>query len=118
MRLLIDMSLSPSWVQFLADRGFESVHWSNVGHPSAPDSEEYASQNGLVVFTHDLDFGALLASRKTRQPSVVQIRAQDVLPTAIGEIVVRAINAGSLHLEAGALVTVDPNRNRIRLLPI
>ena len=84
MKLLIDMSLSPSWVQFLADQGFESIHWSNVGRPSAPDSEimEYASQDGLIVFTHDLDFGALLANRKSRQPSVIQIRAQDVLPTA------------------------------------
>ena len=56
----------------------------HVGQPSAPDSEimEYASQDGLIVFTHDLDFGALLANRKSRQPSVIQIRAQDVLPTA------------------------------------
>jgi predicted nuclease of predicted toxin-antitoxin system len=79
---------------------------------------DYATQNGLVIFTHDLDFGALLASQKTGQPSVIQIRAQDILPTEIGEMVVRALNASRSHLEAGALVTVDPSRNRIRLLPI
>jgi len=27
---------------------------------------DYASENGFVLFTHDLDFGALLASRETR----------------------------------------------------
>jgi len=120
MKLLIDMNLSPVWVQFLADSGFESVHWSSIGRPSAPDTQimDYASANGMVIFTHDLDFGALLASRKTRRPSVLQVRTQDVLPTAIGQIVVRALHTSRAHLETGALVTVDPNRSRIRLLPI
>ena len=79
---------------------------------------DYAVANGFVIFTHDLDFGALLADRKTRQPSVIQIRTQDVLPTAIGSIVVRALKACRQQLEEGALVTVDPRRERIRLLPI
>ena len=56
MKLLIDMNLSPLWVQFLADSGFAGIHWSSIGRPSAPDSEiiDHASRNGLVVFTHDL----------------------------------------------------------------
>jgi predicted nuclease of predicted toxin-antitoxin system len=37
MRLLIDMNLSPLWVQFLADAGFDSIHWSQIGLASAPD---------------------------------------------------------------------------------
>jgi predicted nuclease of predicted toxin-antitoxin system len=79
---------------------------------------DYASANGLIVFTHDLDFGALLANRESRQPTVSQIRTQDVLPTATGGMVVRARNASRSQLEEGALVTVDPNRYRIRLLLI
>ena len=120
MKLLIDMNLSPLWVQFLADSGFDSVHWSTVGRPSAPDTQimDYAVANGLVIFTHDLDFGALLANRKTRQPSVIQVRTQDVLPAAIGGNVVSALRASGSHLEAGALVTVDLYRSRIRVLPI
>jgi predicted nuclease of predicted toxin-antitoxin system len=77
-----------------------------------------ASANRLVIFTHDLDLGALLANRRTLQPSVIQIRAQDILQSAIGAMVVRALHASRKHLEAIALVTVDPNRSRIRLLPI
>jgi predicted nuclease of predicted toxin-antitoxin system len=74
MKLLIDMNLSPLWVEFLAASGFESIHWSKVGDPAAPDCVimDYAAANGLVIFTHDLDFGALLADRKSRQPSVIQ----------------------------------------------
>jgi predicted nuclease of predicted toxin-antitoxin system len=120
MKILIDMNLSPLWVQFLAESGFDSLHWSSIGSPSAPDTQimDFAGANGLVVFTHDLDFGAILASRKVRQPSVIQVRTQDVLPVAIGELVVRALHASHSHLEAGALVTIDPHRYRIRLLPI
>ena len=120
MKLLIDMNLSPLWIEFLAASGFESIHWSEVGDPAAPDSVimDYAAANEFVIFTHDLDFGALLADRKSRQPSVIQIRTQDIVPAAIGPIVVRALTATRPQLEEGALVTVDPGRNRIRLLPI
>jgi predicted nuclease of predicted toxin-antitoxin system len=98
----------------------EAVHWSTIGNISAPDFEimHHAVQHGYIVFTHDLDFGMLLATSRTRRPSVIQIRSQDVLPSAIGETVVRAIAATRAHLEAGALITIDPARHRIRLLPI
>lgn len=117
---LIDMNLSPLWVKFLAEAGLESVHWSAVGAPSAPDSEimEYAASNGFVIFTHDLDFGALLAGRKSPRPSVIQIRAQDILPSSIGHVVAQAIQVSRDQLNAGALVTIEPNRSRIRLLPL
>jgi len=120
MKILVDMSLSPDWVPFLVDHGFQAVHWSKVGRASAPDREifDYASKNNFAVFTHDLDFGTLLAMQKTNGPSVLQIRSQDVLPTAIGELVLRAITATYSQLQAGALVTIDPARHRIRLLPV
>jgi predicted nuclease of predicted toxin-antitoxin system len=120
MRFLIDMNLSPLWVQFLAEKGFPAVHWSTVGQPGAADSEilEFAAANDWIVFTHDLDFGMLLAALRMRHPSVIQVRTQDVLPSAIGDIVVRAIQAAASHLETGALVTADTYRHRIRMLPI
>jgi predicted nuclease of predicted toxin-antitoxin system len=70
------------------------------------------------VFTHDLDFGMLLAATQRNSPSVIQIRCQDVLPKAIGGLVMRAIVVAETHLEEGALLTVDAARQRIRLLPI
>lgn len=120
MKILVDMNLSPTWVPFLAAHGSEAVHWSTVGQPSAADSEilSWAEANGFIVFTHDLDFGMLLAARKTRGPSVIQVRTQDVLPSVIGDTVLRAIEAARYHLDAGALVTVDRVDQRIRVLPI
>jgi predicted nuclease of predicted toxin-antitoxin system len=114
------MNLSPLWIRFLTGHGLEAVHWADIGHPTAPDAEivNYAADHGFVVFTHDLDFGAILAARKSNSPSVVQVRAQDILPESIGEIVVRALHATRPYLETGALVTIDPAHHRIRMLPI
>jgi predicted nuclease of predicted toxin-antitoxin system len=65
------MNLSPTWVQFLIAHGVEAQHWSAIGQGSAPDSQilDYAASNGFVVFTNDLDFGALLAASKSRSPA-------------------------------------------------
>jgi predicted nuclease of predicted toxin-antitoxin system len=66
MKILVDMSLSPDWVPFLVEHGFQAIHWSKIGRPSAPDQQifEYASRNGFAVFAHDLDFGTLLALQR------------------------------------------------------
>jgi predicted nuclease of predicted toxin-antitoxin system len=119
MKILVDMNLSPLWVPFLNGWGFQALHWSGAGAASAPDAEilEYAATHGFVLFTHDLDFGMLLAARSAKAPSVIQVRTQDVLPEAIGETVVRAIDAARANLQAGALVSVDLGGHRVRLLP-
>lgn len=76
MKLLVDMNLSPRWVQFLQDSGFEAVHWRDIGEVTAVDSEilRAAKQEGMIVLTHDLDFGAILAASGEDGPSVIQIR--------------------------------------------
>lgn len=78
----------------------------------------YASANDYVVLTHDLDFSAILAATHGEKPSVVQIRADDVSPDLIGAQVIIALKQMSSELENGALLTVDPNRTRMRLLPL
>jgi predicted nuclease of predicted toxin-antitoxin system len=100
MKFLIDMNLSPLWIPFLNQKGFEAIHWSEVGPPTALDTEimEYASSREFVIFTHDLDFGRLLAMRSSGGPSVVQIRTQDVLPSAVGDVVVNALKAATRTL--------------------
>lgn len=84
------------------------------------DSEimAYARMNNCVVLTHDLDFGAILAATQGEKPSVVQIRAEDVSPDVIGKQVVAALEQMATELEEGALLTVDPNRTRLRVLPL
>jgi predicted nuclease of predicted toxin-antitoxin system len=83
MKFLIDMNLSPRWVAFLRDSGWQAIHWSSSGPPDATDSEimAFAAANDYVVLTHDLDFGAILAVTHGQKPSVVQIRSENVSPT-------------------------------------
>jgi predicted nuclease of predicted toxin-antitoxin system len=120
MRFLVDMNLSPRWVNFLAAAGHEADHWIDVGEPNAPDRTilDHAHRNRLVILTQDLDFGTLLAVGGLSTPSVIQFRAQAVLPSDVGEQLLAAIDVASAHLETGALVTVDPVGHRVTVLPI
>lgn len=114
------MNLSPSWVEYLASAGVDATHWSEVGDARAKDRVimTHAWQHGFVVFTHDLDFGNILAVTRALGPSVIQVRTQDPVPEIMGELVVSAIQEYRSLLERGALVTVEPNKSRARVLPI
>ena len=120
MKLLLDMNLSPTWVRFLEENGFEAVHWSTTGEPSATDAVimAWARDRGFVVVTHDLDFSALLASTEALGPSVIQVRTQDVLPDAVCSDVVRVLREHRTALDEGAIVSIDELASRVRVLPI
>ena len=120
MRFLVDMNLSPRWVDFLVAAGHDAVHWVYVGEPNAPDRMilEHAHHNRLIILTQDLDFGTLLAVGGLSTPSVIQFRAQAVLPSDVGRQLLAAIEVAGAHLELGALVTVDPVGHRVTVLPI
>lgn len=120
MKILLDMNLSPAWTSFLKDAGWEATHWSTVGDPRAPDVivMAWAREHGYVVFTHDLDFGTMLALTRALGPSVIQIRCEDITPSGSGALVVRALRQFGETLERGALVVVDEARLRARVLPL
>lgn len=120
MKLLIDMNLSPRWAAVLGQAGHEAVHWSDVGKANASDSEimGFARENGFVVFTHDLDFSAILAATNGGKPSVIQVRAEDVSPDSLGDQVIAVILQMSGDLDAGVLLTLEPGRARVRVLPL
>jgi len=120
MKILIDMNLSPDWTTVLTAENIEAAHWSSVGKPNAPDEEimQYARENGYTVFTHDLDFGAMLALTQATSPSVLQIRAQDILPSSIGNIVITILQKYKMELEQGALIVFDKAKERVRILPL
>jgi predicted nuclease of predicted toxin-antitoxin system len=120
MKIVLDMNLSPAWVAFLEAAGHEVKHWSEIGAITAPDTEimEWARSNGYVVFTHDLDFSALLFATNATAPSVIQVRTEDIRPKSIGTQVLLALQNAEETLKQGALITIDPRKNRIRLLPL
>jgi len=120
MKILIDMNLSPSWVEVLARHGWQAVHWSTIGDPKAADKVlfDWARRHRFVVSTSDLDFGRLLALTHDSGPSVIQVRSQDVLPGHLEERLAGVLTRFEADLGAGALVTVDESKSRIRILPL
>lgn len=120
MKLLLDMNLSPDLVAGFADENFEAIHWSSIGDPKAKDIEimQYAVSNELVVFTHDLDFGAILATANSKSPSVVQLRTQDVLSEALVKLVASVLRQYKNEIADGCLIIIDPTKLRMRMLPL
>jgi predicted nuclease of predicted toxin-antitoxin system len=120
MRILIDMNLSPRWVDVFIDHNIEAIHWSNVGSAYASDIEimVYAKANDYVIFTHDLDFSAILAINHYQKPSVIQIRTGDLSPSISGQLVVNALFAAATEIEKGALITINLHKTRLHILPL
>ena len=73
-------------------------------------------KNRYIVFTNDLDYGALLFATAATSPSV--IRAEDIRPASAEHAVLFALEAAAEDLSTGALVTIDPRRLRISTLPL
>lgn len=120
MKLLVDMNLSPSWVERLARHGFEAVHWSTIGAATAPDLEilTWANEHRFVLITNDLDFSAILAASAGGSPSVVQIRTQDLLSDEAVSIVAKALEVHREDIKRGALLSIDDGGTRVRMLPL
>ena len=120
LKFLVDMNLSPSWIGWFAEHGWEAVHWSAVGEPGATDNVlvAWARERQYTLFSHDLDFSRILALSNANGPSVIQVRSQDVLPDSLGRFVLATLQQFSLQLEEGALLVLEEKRARVRILPL
>ena len=98
----------------------DSIHWTTIGACDAEDSLifSYALDGGWIVFTHDLDFGTLLAQTKSNGPSVIQARVEDPTPEIIGFLVLQLLKQFQSELFSGAIVTLAANKRKVRVLPI
>ena len=71
-----------------------------------------------IILTGDMDFAEIHAFESSVKPSVIQLRAKDMLPAALGALVVRALTIGGSNLALGAVITIKGERMRIAKLPI
>ena len=114
------MNLSPEWVQEFKYYEIEAIHWSAIGKHDAPDVIliDWAQKNEYVIFTHDLDFGTAIALTKAEKPSVIQVRTQNVTVAHLSKIVIPTVQTYADLLEKGALIVMDEDKQRIRILPL
>jgi predicted nuclease of predicted toxin-antitoxin system len=82
IKILIDMNLSPEWVNVFKLHNLSAIQWSEIGDPKADDYTilTWADQHDYVIFTQDLDFSEILPTTRAAAPSVIQLRSQDILP--------------------------------------
>ena len=120
MKILIDMNLSPEWVQEFKFHNIEAVHWSAAGKFDARDKiiMDWARKHDHIVFTHDLDFGTALALTRAEKPSVIQVRTQNVTVSHLSKIIIPTLKEHTNLLQKGALLVIDEDKQRIRILPL
>jgi len=120
MRFLADMGISQRVVTALRERGYEAVHLQEQGLGKLPDGEILAKARaeGLVLLTHDLDFGELLAASGGNLPSVIIFRLRDMRADNVNNHLSGILEKHSAALEKGVVCSVTERKVRIRALPI
>jgi len=120
MKILVDACLSPEWAGFLTENSYPATHWSFLGPLQAADAVVFqkALTDGFWIFTHDLDFGTILAFAGTSGPSVIQARLDDVSVAAAGSLLLQALRQFQGPLSQGCILTILPGRQRVRILPL
>jgi predicted nuclease of predicted toxin-antitoxin system len=114
------MNLTPLWVEFFKEAKYIAKRWSEIGNATDTDKEisDYAIENDYIVFTHDQDFATLLAYSKDNKPSVVILRTLDLVPERIGNYVLQQLEKNLDDISKGAVVIIEDDKVRVRLLPM
>ena len=120
MKVLLDMNIPLKYAAMLANKGIDTVRWSDVGSPRATDEEimKYARENNLVVLTYDLDFSTILAATHELKPSVAQIRASVLHAERATDLIAVALIQNTDEMEKGAIMSIDLHKSRLRVLPL
>jgi predicted nuclease of predicted toxin-antitoxin system len=121
MKFLIDNALSPALAALLQQAGHDAIHVRSIGLQHADDDAIFdrAAVERRVLVSADADFGTLLAMRSSRQPSVIQFRGEGSRkPDAVARTLLANLPQLVDALENGSIVTFEPARVRVRLLPI
>ena len=120
MKILLDMNIPLKYAELLRKNGVESLSWSDVGAPYATDAEimAYARKNDYIVLTYDLDFSAILSVTHDFKPSVAQIRASVRDAEQAVDLISTVLFQNEKQLEKGAILSIDLNKSRLRLLPL
>ncbi len=121
MRFLVDNALSPAVAEGLCRSGHDATHVRDHGLADAGDDVifEFAERDRRVVVSADTDFGTILALREASMPSVILFRGATPRK-AEGQTGLLLANFSEIAtvLERGAIVVIEPQRMRVRMLPI
>jgi predicted nuclease of predicted toxin-antitoxin system len=120
VKFLADMGVSPRTVAYLCERGHEAIRLDALGMERATDATvvTYAAREGRIILTCDLDYPEIIALAHAQSPSLIVFRLQDEAADNINRLLERFLPEVESQLLGGAIVTVEDDRIRVRLLPI
>lgn len=120
MRLLLDMGVSPRTAEHLRQSGHDAVHLREEGLERLEDPAiaAKAAAEGRILVTFDLDFNRILSLQRLAHPSVILFRLERFTTDQINGQLTQLLEEYGNALEAGAIIVVEPDRIRIRSLPI
>jgi predicted nuclease of predicted toxin-antitoxin system len=121
LRFLVDNALSPAVAEGLASAGHDAVHVRDCGMQAASDELifERADAENRVIVSADTDFATLLAARKATSPSLVLFRhGSQHRPSDQIALLTRNLPRFEQDLNAGSIVVIEPERIRVRSLPL
>jgi predicted nuclease of predicted toxin-antitoxin system len=120
MKFIADMPVSPQTVSLLKTLDHDAVHAFDLGLAEAEDEEiaAFAKQEGRVVLTMDLDFGALLARSGDVEPGVIILRLNHATPAKVNRLLANLLSTVPSSEIEGSIVIVEEHKVRIRQLPV
>ena len=120
MRVLLDQGVPRRAATLLRDAGVDASHVAELGMSSAADAEilAWCREHGAVAVTLDADFHAAIALSGETAPSAIRLRVQGLKGPEVSRLLLDILSAREAQLTAGALITVQHGRLRLRSLPV
>ncbi len=120
MKFLADMGVSPRVVAWLRAAGHDVGDLREQGLHRLPDGDVFAkaATENRILLTFDLDFGEIVGLSVQPGSSVVVFRLRDTRVDRVIDRLSDVLVQSSDALQAGAIVTVEDGRHRIRRLPL